>query len=274
MALLETEECVRYIRLSNRYNIEVAMCAGLETLIGDIVVSIEPQCDPVALIPEFVEQARATGGVVYGIRTGYDATMPLSYRIGKRLFHTVCKLFAVSPPRDAGFLIGLSRAALNGLLQVPGKTKFLRMFGSRLGFNTANISYRVQLRRPRMRAKRFGEAVDYGLAVIFTNSPRPLRIVGWFGLFAALVNLSYALAIVGLVVVGRSGRGGEAVWGSLQNAAMLFLLFLMASFFIEYVTRTAENTREGPVYHVDLESNSNVMIKNETDKKNVCDTPQ
>lgn len=272
--LLEREECVRYIRLSNRYDIEVAMCAGLETVIGDIVISIEPQCDPADLIPRFVERTIESGGVVYGIRARYDATLPMYYRVGKRVFHALSKMvFAVSPPRDAGFFMGLSRAALNALLQIKGKTKFLRVFGARLGFGASSLAYDVRLRRDRMRGRTAAESVDYGLAVIFTNSPRPLRVVSWFGLLAALANLVYAGVVVALGVA-QGGGAGALFSTSLRTSAMFFLLFLMVSFFIEYVTRSGENTREGPLYHVDVERTSNVMIRNEQAKTNVCDSAQ
>ncbi len=272
--MLENEECIRYIRLSRKYGLEVAMSAGLETVIGDIVIILEPQYDPPKLIPSFVKKTISTGGVVYGIRISYDEKMPTHYKIGKVLFHLFCKIFLeFSPPKNAGFFMGLSRPALNAIIQIKGRTKFLRVFGKKIGFNTDNISYKIEPIRKKLRARSFVQSIDYAIAVIFTNSNRSLRIVSLLGLFAAFLNLLLVVGVF-LIAILKKNVVAEVALVSLQQAVMFFFVFLIITLFIEYAIRNMENTKEGPAYYIDYEKNSTVMIRKEAERRNIFENPR
>ncbi|MEK6875989.1 MAG: glycosyltransferase [Nanoarchaeota archaeon] len=272
--ILEKEECMRYIKLSRKYDLEVAMSAGLETVIGDIVIILEPQSDPPKLIPSFVNKTISTGGVVYGIRTNYYDKMPVYYRIGKPIFHLFCNMFfEFSPPKNAGFFMGLSRAALNAIIQIKGRAKFLRVFGSRIGFDTDKITYKVEPMRKKLRARSFAESLDYSIAVIFTNSNRYLRIVSLLGLFAAVLNLAVVVGII-LIAIFKQNIIAKDLLVPFQNAVMFFFVFLIIALFIEYAIRNIDNTKESPVYYIDYEKNSTVMIRNQAERRNVFDSPK
>src|SRR5437660_1556948 len=49
---------LRVLRLSRRYDVEIALLAGLDSSLGDFVVLIDPRCDPPELIPTLLEHAR------------------------------------------------------------------------------------------------------------------------------------------------------------------------------------------------------------------------
>src|SRR5262245_33093838 len=85
-ALLERERCIRLVRLSRSFGRDVAISAGLDTVIGDFVVVLVPESDPPALIPEFIERCRRGAGIVYGIRARRPAE-PLYLSIGTRVFY-------------------------------------------------------------------------------------------------------------------------------------------------------------------------------------------
>ncbi len=67
-AILRDEPCIRLLRLSRRFGRDVAISAGLDTVIGDFVVVLLPESDPPELIPQVVEMCRAGAGIAYGIR--------------------------------------------------------------------------------------------------------------------------------------------------------------------------------------------------------------
>lgn len=271
--ILENEECIRYIRLSSKYDFEVALSAGLETVIGDIVITLEPQYDPPKLIPFFVKKTISTGGVVYGIRINYNENMPAHYKIGKAIFHLFCRMFLeFSPPENAGFFMGLSRAALNAVIQLKGRTKFFRVFGKKIGFNTDNIRYKIEPIRKKLKARGLMQSINYAIAVIFTNSNRSLRIISLFGLFAAFLNL-LLITVVFLIAIFKKNIIEEMLL-SLQNALMFFFVFLIITMFIEYVVRNIENTKEGPAYYIDYEKSSTVMIRNAAERRNIFENQE
>src|SRR5437763_16192656 len=47
-------KCLRLIRLTRHFGTEVALAAGLDAVIGDFVVLMDPATDPPGLIPELI----------------------------------------------------------------------------------------------------------------------------------------------------------------------------------------------------------------------------
>ena len=85
-ALLQEERCIRLVRLSRPFGRDVAISAGLDTVIGDFIVVLIPESDPPELIPQFIEQCRRGAGIVYGIRAHRPAEA-LYLTLGTRLFY-------------------------------------------------------------------------------------------------------------------------------------------------------------------------------------------
>src|SRR5207302_1805927 len=67
-ARLSEVECVRLIRLSRHFGQDVAISAGLDSVIGDFVVVMLPRSDPPGVMPEIVERVRRGAGIVFGVR--------------------------------------------------------------------------------------------------------------------------------------------------------------------------------------------------------------
>ena len=82
-SLLERHRNLRVIRLSRNFGQEIAISAGLDSVIGDFVVVMLPDSDPPDLIPNIVEQARQGAGVVFGVRRN-RAGEPWTLRAGAR----------------------------------------------------------------------------------------------------------------------------------------------------------------------------------------------
>ena len=271
-SLLKKEECLRYVKLSKQYDTEVALSAGLDIAIGDAIITLEPQYDPPKLIPKFVEKTIQKTGIVYGIRTNFDRKMPVSYKLGKETFHMFCKMFfEFSPPKNAGFFMGMSRAALNAITQIKSRSKFLRVFGRKIGHKVDTIEYKIVLRRRRIRKKSFMESLNYGISVIFSNSHRPLRVISYLGFFAAIANLLYVIAIIVAAYFQRSLIQGWTIV-SVQNAIMYFLIFTIIAMFVEFSIRSTETLRDEPSYYIDYEKDSNVMIRNEKQRRNIYES--
>ena len=66
--LLQRFACVRYIRLSRSFGLETSILAGLDSVIGDVVVVLRPETDPPAMLPRFVQLARDENCIVFGLQ--------------------------------------------------------------------------------------------------------------------------------------------------------------------------------------------------------------
>src|SRR5262249_14294661 len=99
--ILDRYECVRYLRLSRHFGEEVAIAAGLAAVIGDFVVVMLPNTDPPSLIPVFIDRARESGGVVFGIRTT-RAGESMAVRAGAAIWYwSVRRILGLDLPKDA-----------------------------------------------------------------------------------------------------------------------------------------------------------------------------
>lgn len=266
-AILARHECMRYLRLSRSFGTEVAILAGLDTVIGDVVVILRPEEDPVAMVPDFVEKARVVNGIVFGLRT-----KPLretwSYTIGRRLFtRLVRNLLGIELPERVTLFMALTRQTLNAVNQIKDKSRALRIFSSFVGFSHYFLEYAPIERRPAPRAKSVRDAAGRAVSLIVTNSTRPLRIVSLLGMFMSVLNLLY-IGYVFAVYAFKPHVAEGWITTSLQQAVMFLFLFLILAILCEYVGRLLEEVRDRPLYFVAQERTSSVMIRDE-DRRNV-----
>jgi dolichol-phosphate mannosyltransferase len=265
--LLEKHRCIRYIRLSRRFGLEVAIAAGLDTVIGDYTVVMLPASDPPALLPELVRRARAGKGIVYGRREDRSSD-PLWSRAGGALFWSVAtRVLGLDAPRGSTYFQALSRQAVNAVTRIRDKYRSLRLLTTVTGYDAEAVAYRPLARRAHPRTRGFAESVSLAVGMVVSQSTRPLRLVSALGLAASGLNLLYMLYVVGVYFLKSHVQEGWTTT-SLQLSGMFFLLFAILSILSEYVGRVLEETRDRPLYHVLEERNSNVMVA-DAERRNV-----
>lgn len=266
--LLKSRKCVRYVRLSRRFGIEVAITAGLDTVIGDYVVVLHPDMDPPSLIPDMVVRARRCGGVVFGVPNARPGE-PAWSRLGRRLFHGVSSgLLGFSLPKSASQFQALSRNAVNAVTRMRDKNRHLRLLSLNVGHATEVCPYDAIRRRAATRQRGVFEAFALAVRLAVSNSTRPLRILAVGGVLASAANLLWAI----WRAASGSGMDAEPMQElrmmSVQTAVMSFALFLLLAALSEYIERILDESRDRPLYHVVEERNSNVVVV-DADRRNV-----
>ncbi len=272
-ALLVRYDCIRLIRLSRRFGLEVAITSGLEAVIGDFTVVMLPDSDPPQLIPEIIERARGGHGVVFGVRKD-RAGEPVVMRLGVGLFYWVGRtFFKLTIPGNATHFRALSRQAVNAVTQIKEKYRYFRLMSTDIGYIGESFVYEPLKRYGRRRAGGLAEALERAIGIIVSNSTHPLRWVSWLGLVAGGMNALY----VGYVVLTYLFKNEVAEgWTtlSLQIACMFFLVFAILAVLSEYVGRTFDESRDRPLYHVLEERHSAVMIADQQRRNVVKDSPR
>lgn len=265
--LLKKHESVRCIRLSRHFSTEAAISAGLDSGIGDAIVILEPQLDPPSLIPEMVEKIRQGAGVVFGVRKkGLRETFYCE--IGRKIFYKICKMIMkFPPPENATYFIGLTREALNAIVQMKEEFRFVRIFGGYIGFKKQIFEYEQKPIRQKIRQESLRKRVAYAIDIIINNTTNPLVLVTYIGLLVSFLNIIY----VGyLLLVALSKQKVVAGWlsSSMQISVMFFFVFVILSILCEYIGRLFDETKQRPVYFIEKEKNSSVLISDE-DRKNI-----
>ena len=258
-ALLPQYECVRLIRLSRHFGEETAIAAGLDTVIGDYVVVLLPNTDPPALIPELVARARAGAGVVFGVRR-HRGPESLAVRLGARIWYWYAHNFLdLDLPKNTSQMRVLDRQAVNAVVQIRDKYRYLRLLSADVGYSHAGVEYDPILRNPRKPSRSFLERASVTIDVVIANSQHPLRVVTFLGVMASALNLLYMIYVAVIYFAKNDVAEGWTTL-SMQLAVMFLLMFMVLSVMSEYIGHILVESRHRPLYHVLDEASSPTVI--------------
>jgi glycosyltransferase involved in cell wall biosynthesis len=266
-SLLGEVDNIRVIRLSRRFGVEIAIAAGLESVIGDYVVVMDPETDPPALVPEIVELVRETGGSVVAVRRGPRAdSWPV--KLGARLFHWYTRRFLkLEIPENSAWFRGMSRQAVNAAIQIKDRLRHLRNTIAYVGYQVQEFPYQPISRRGETTKRGFFESVNLAISIVVANSSQPLRLVSLLGLAASAANVLYVGYVLFVYLVVDDLQAGWAT-RSIQTSLMFFLVFLILAILSEYVGRILTETQRRPLYYISEERNSMATIE-AADRRNV-----
>lgn len=256
-SVLERHAHVRFLRLSRHFGEETAILAGLESIIGDYVIVMQPRSDPPSLVPELVEQALTGYDIVYGVRLGRQ-DQPFWYRYFTKLFYWYAsRVASLNLPADTTQFRCLSRPVVNALTKLRTPDPYLRLLTWNLGFKRIPFPYELVAGR-REAPRSFGESLRLAVAMITENSAHPLRVMTWLGLFASATNVIYALYVV-LVYLIKPHLAEGWVTLSLQAALQFFVISIILTVLSEYVGRLFLRTLPRAPYILEAERNSSVL---------------
>jgi dolichol-phosphate mannosyltransferase len=194
VAVAASDPAVRLVRLSRNFGHQIALTAALEAARGDMVVSLDADLqDPPELIPTLVERYREGCEVVLAVRTRRPGETRFKLATASLFYRGINRMSAVAIPPQAGDFRLLSRRALDALLAMPERARFLRGMTSWIGFRQCSVEYEREARfagetkYPLRRMVRFaGDAVT-------SFSTAPIRAVVALG-FATVALCAVALA--------------------------------------------------------------------------------
>jgi polyisoprenyl-phosphate glycosyltransferase len=236
---------LRLMRLSRSFGTEIAISAGLETTIGDVVVVALLETDPPARIPDLVARARGGAGLVFGVRATRQGQAWVQ-RTGARLFYWLCNdvLQLRIPPHSTHFR-ALSRPVVNAVLQIRDQLRYLRTLGGYVGYDNDIVVYTPIARRSPPRRMGVVAAVRLALGIIVSNSLAPL-IAG-----AAVAGVTMLASFGWLsVLLVRRVTGGTVPVGDLMLAALGGVLAFLLGIVCTYLGRLLSEARGRPLYFV------------------------
>jgi glycosyltransferase involved in cell wall biosynthesis len=251
----------RYFRLTRPFGLEQAIACGLEQAIGDVIVVLNPACDPPDRIPLFAEKANDTDGIVIGVTPDKFKQSSL-YMLAYWVFFGLCKIFlARSHVYGATHFMALTRTALNALLRIKDSFRYVRVLAMYAGFEVTKVPYEFKQRREPPRRRRLLPLLIDGAHMIVANSDRPLR-------FAAIVSAAIGIADFAYLIYVVATRflysGVEPGWASTNffNAVMFGVMFIILAVVCEYLAEMRSEVKRRPLYVVRGELQSNVMLVN------------
>jgi glycosyltransferase involved in cell wall biosynthesis len=248
------QPAIRLLQLSRNFGKEAAITAGLESARGGVVVILDADLQhPPELIGPMLKRWREGADIVYAVR--HDRSDEgFVKRAGTGLFYRMLNAgdrFIVPP--GAGDFRLMDRAAVQALVMLPERRRFMKGLYAWVGFHAEALPYEPDERAHGRSHFSFKRLVSLSLDGLTSFTTWPLRIVSYVGAVLALLSFSYG----GYISIDYLIRGNEVSgWTTIVVTMMFF--FGMQMLFIgvigEYVGRIFEEVKQRPVYVVKREA--------------------
>jgi dolichol-phosphate mannosyltransferase len=247
--LAAADERVKVVTLSRNFGHQTAITAGLDHAAGDAVVMIDSDLqDPPELIPTMIEHWRAGSDVVYATRTDREGESRFKLTTARWFYSIMGWLSDVPLAPNSGDFRLLDRRALDALLTMRERNRYLRGMTSWVGFTQTALPYTRDARHAGTTKYPIRKMVHFALDAIasFSNVPLQLATVAGF-VCAALAFLAVPVAI-GFRIFGQFLPG---ITTTVVAVLLLGGIQLMAIGLIgEYVGRIYDEVKRRPLYVV------------------------
>jgi glycosyltransferase involved in cell wall biosynthesis len=245
---------VKVVTLSRNFGHQMAITAGLDHASGDAVVMIDADLqDPPELIPTMVEHWRAGSDVVYTMRTNREGESRFKVVTARWFYGIMGRVSAVPLASNSGDFRLLSRRALDALLTMRERNRYLRGMTSWVGFTQTALPYERAARHAGKTKYPIRKMVHFALDAIASFSYVPLQLATIAGFICA------ALAFLAVPVAIGFRLFDQFIPGVTTTVVAVLLLGgfqLMAIGLIgEYVGRIYDEVKRRPLYIVSDRAN-------------------
>jgi glycosyltransferase involved in cell wall biosynthesis len=240
---------VKVLSLSRNFGHQAALTAGLDAASGNPVVMLDSDLqDPPELIPQMLDHWRAGSDVVFGVRVERVGESPFKLRSARAFYRLFARISGIRLEENAGDYRLLDRRALDAILSMRERHRFLRGMTVWVGFNQTRVPYKRAGRHGGETKYTLPKMVRLSLDALSSFSYVPLRLATWIGFLFALVAF---LAIPVIIILRAFGEYLPGFATITIIALLLAGIQLIAIGVVgEYVGRIYEEIKRRPLYLV------------------------
>ncbi len=248
-AIASRDGRVKVVRLARNFGYQAAVIAGLDHVRGDVVVTIDADLqDPPELIEEMLDNWRQGSDVVYAVRRDRHGEGRVKLATARWFSAIFKRLAELDVPTNAGDYRLLDRQAVNALLRMRERSRFMRGMSVWVGFTQSSITYDRDPRFAGETRYRWRTLLEISLDAISSFSHFPLQIatiVGFVVSFVAFLGIPYIVInrLIGFYVEGISTLTFAVLF--LGGIQLIFLGVIG-----EYISRIYDEVKRRPLYLV------------------------
>jgi glycosyltransferase involved in cell wall biosynthesis len=247
--IAEHDDRVRVITLSRNFGHQTALTAGLDHARGNAVVMLDADLqDPPELIPRMLGHWQNGSHVVYAVRESRDGETKFKLATARWFYKLFDRMARMNMPHQAGDFRLLDREALDALLSMRERSRFLRGMTVWVGYTQTAVPYRRDPRYAGETKYSLGRMLRLSFDALTSFSHAPLQLATALGfLFSGLAFL----AIPAVLVL----KAFDAYLPGFSTITIVILLLggiqLIAIGIIgEYVGRIYDEVKGRPLYLV------------------------
>ncbi len=252
--IAERDGRVRVVHLSRNFGHQAALTAGLEHAIGDVVAMIDADLqDPPELIRDMIAQWSQGADVVYAVRKQREGETAFKLATASWFYKLFDKLAQVDLEPNSGDFRLLDRRALDALLAMTERSRFLRGMTVWVGFNQTAVSYERDARSAGETKYTLRKMLRFSLDAITSFSHLPLQLATYVGMLSAGV----AFVAIPVVIILRLFDSYLPGFGAITIAILLLggIQLIALGVIGEYVGRIYDEVKHRPLYIVREERN-------------------
>src|SRR3954447_849538 len=247
--LADADSRVRVLRLSRNFGHQAALTAGLEHARGQAVAMLDGDLqDPPELLPQMLSHWRSGSDVVSAVRTERAGESRGKLTTARWVYRLFAKLSDLDLTQDAGDFRLLDRRALDALLSMRERNRFLRGMSAWVGYTQTSVPYEREARHAGATKFTLRKMLRFSLDAITSFSWRPLQFATVLGFLLSFVALLTIPVVIGLRL------GGETIPGFATVLCVVLLLggiqLITIGIIGEYVGRIYDEVKGRPLYLV------------------------
>lgn len=241
---------VHGVKLSRNRGHQFALLAGLLTVEGDAVVSLDADLqDDLSVIESMVMEHAAGAEVVYGVRRS-RRTDSFFKRNTALLYYSLMLKMGVDLVHDHADFRLLGRRAIESLRQYDEVNIFLRGIVPLIGFRSTTVSYDRQSRFAGSSKYPLRRMLAFALEGLTSFSVVPLRLITVIGFLVSV----FSFAMIVMIVYGSiANRALVPGWAS--SVVPVYFLggiqLLSIGILGEYISKIYMETKRRPRYFVE-----------------------
>jgi glycosyltransferase involved in cell wall biosynthesis len=248
-ALAESDPRVKLVFLARNFGHQMALTAGLDQARGDAIVMMDADLqDPPEVILEMLERWRQGSDVVYAVRAQRDGESWFKLMTAAWFYKIFDWLTNVDLARNSGDFRLLDRRALDALLSMRERSRFLRGMTVWVGYTQSAVSYHRDARYAGETKFTLTRMLSFSLDAISGYSHRPLQLATLLGFIISALALIAIPVVVILKIAGSYLPGFSTVEISflLLGGIQLITIGIIG----EYVGRIYDEVKGRPLYLV------------------------
>jgi polyisoprenyl-phosphate glycosyltransferase len=247
--IADADPRVRVITLSRNFGHQTALTAGLDHARGDAVVMLDCDLqDPPELIPTMLDHWRAGCDVVYAVRETRAGESHFKLTTARWFYALFGALAQVRLAPNSGDFRLLDRGALDALLSMRERNRFLRGMTVWVGYTQAAVPYQRDPRHAGETKYNFTRMLRFSADAVLSFSDRPLQLATLLGFLISLLAFIAIPVVVVLRLLGHylPGFGALTIVVLLLGGIQLIAIGIIG----EYVGRIYDEVKGRPLYLV------------------------
>lgn len=259
---------IRGLKLSGNRGHQIALTAGLNAAQGQRIFMLDADLqDPPELLSDMMAMMDQGYDVVYGRRSERKGESWFKKVTAHGFYRILNRLSDVPIPNDTGDFRLVSRRALDAVLSMPERARFVRGMFAWVGFRQIGIEY---IRDPRIAGETkypMSKMIRFALDALASFSIKPLQIATRMAFLTLIIAALMAVYVFWSLILYNAVAG----WASTVLVISFFsgIQLLTLGIMGEYLGRLYIEAKNRPLYFVDQETSEilDTIVEEKTAQK-------